>query len=66
MSNMKLYEKCKAYPISIQIIELSWQKFGHILRLHQNTPAYKSMLYYFSTSAVGLYKGADQKPLWRQ
>ena len=60
ISNAKLYEKCKTYPISLQITELRWQKFGHILRLDQNTPAYTSMLYYFSTSSVGLYKGADR------
>ena len=60
ISNAKLYEKCKTYPISLQITELRWQKFGHILRLNQNTPAYTSMLYYFSTSSVGLYKGTDR------
>ena len=60
ISNAKLYKKCKTYPISLQITELRWQKFGHILRLDQNTPAYTSMLYYFSTSSVGLYKGADR------
>ena len=48
------------YPISLQITELRWQKFGHILRLDQNTPAYTSMLYYFSTSSVGRYKGAHR------
>ena len=60
ISNAKLYEKCKTYPISLQITELRWQKFGHILRLDQNTPAYTSMLYYFSTSSVGRYKRADR------
>ena len=60
ISNAKLYERCKTYPISQQITELRWQKFGHILRLDQNTPAYTSMLYYFSTSSVSLQKGADR------
>ena len=60
ISNAKLYEKCKTYPISLQITELRWQKFGHILRLDRDTPAYTSMLYYFSTSSVGLYRGADR------
>ena len=60
ISNAKLYEKCKIYPISLQITELRWQKFVQILRLDQNTLVYASMLYYFSTSSVGLYKGADQ------
>ena len=36
------------------------QKFGLILTLDQNTPAYTSMLYYSSTFWVGLYKGADR------
>ena len=60
ISNAKLYEKCKTCPISLQITELRWQKFGHILRLDKDTPAYTSMLYYFSASSVGLYKGADR------
>ena len=30
ISNAKLFEKCKTYPISRQITELRWQKFGHI------------------------------------
>ena len=60
ISNAKLYEKGKTYPISLQITALRWQKLGHILRLDQNTPVYTSMLYYFSTSSVGLHKGADR------
>ena len=60
ISNKKLYEKCKTYPISLHITELRWQKFGHILRLNSNTPAYKSMLYYFTTSSVEFYRGADR------
>ena len=58
--NAKLNEKCKTYPISLQITALRRQNFGHILRLDQNTPAYTSMLFYFSMSSVGLYKGADR------
>ena len=60
ISNAKLYEKCKTCPISLQITELRRQKFGHILRLDKDTPAYTSMLYNFSASSVGLYKGADR------
>ena len=63
ISNAKLYEKCKTYLISLQITEMRWQKFRHILILDQNTPAYTSMLYYFSTSSVGLYKGADRRTI---
>ena len=37
-----------------------WQRFEHILRLDQNTPAFSSMLYYFSILSAGLYKGGDQ------
>ena len=60
ISNARLYEKCKTYLISLQITELRWQKFGHILRLDRDTPACTSMLYYFSASSVGLYRGADR------
>ena len=52
ISNAKLYEKCKTCPIILQITELRLQRFEHILRLDQNTPAYTSTLYYFSTSSV--------------
>ena len=34
ISNAKLNKKCKAYPISLQITELRWQKIRHILRLY--------------------------------
>ena len=47
ISNAKLYENCKTYPISLGITELISQKFGHILRLYQNTPAYISMYIMF-------------------
>ena len=53
-------KKCKTSPINLQITELRWQKFGNILRVDQNTPANTSMLYYFSTPSVGIYKGADR------
>ena len=60
ISNAKLYEKCKTCPIIQQITELRLQRFEHILRLDQNTPAYTSTLYYFSASSVWFYKGADR------
>ena len=60
MSNAKLYEKCKTYAINLQITELRWQRFGHILKLDQNTPAHIFVSYCFSTSSVGLYKGANR------
>ena len=60
ISNAKLYWYCKTYPISLRTTELRWQKFGHILKLDQNTPAYTSMLYYFLASSIGLYKGVDR------
>ena len=55
---MPNYMKNVKHRISLQITQLRWQKFGHILRLDQNTPSYTSILYYFSS--VGLYKRLDR------
>ena len=47
ISNNKLYEMSKAKPLSYEIAKSRWRLFGHILRLKSDTPAQKSMSYYF-------------------
>ena len=45
--NNKLYEKSKEEKISVTIKKNKWKLFEHILQLPLNTPADKSMKYYF-------------------
>ena len=47
ISNRKLYRITEAQEISKTIAERRWKLLGHILRLNANTPARKSMRYYF-------------------
>ena len=48
ISNIKLYRKCNIpRTLTCEIAEARWRLFGHILRLHEETPAQKSMTYYF-------------------
>ena len=63
ISTKNLYKRCKAKPISLEILKQRWQKFGHILRLHKETPAYKSMLYYFDFTAKRRFKGHPKTTL---
>ena len=45
--NLKLYKRCKSYPISLFILKACWKLFGHVLRLHRKCPANSAMDYYF-------------------
>ena len=47
MRNRRLYEQCKSNPVSQEIAKSRMRLFGHVLRLNQQTPAQKSMQFYF-------------------
>ena len=47
ISNAEVYERTKAYPISIDIAKMRWSFFGHVLRQPRETPANKVMRNYF-------------------
>ena len=48
ISNSSLYKKCNEQPLAIQIMEIRWQLFGHVLRRNENIPANKAMRGYFT------------------
>ena len=41
-------------PASLQVLDASGSLFGHILRMNENTPAGKALIYYFSGDQKGL------------
>ena len=47
ITNKNLYEMSNAKPLSYEIARQRWKLFGHILRIHKETPAQRSMKYYF-------------------
>ena len=47
ISNAEVYERTKAYPISIDIAKMRWSFLGHALRQHRDTPANKVMSNYY-------------------
>ena len=48
ISNEDLYKEAGIVPASIQVLEARWRLFGHVLRMNENTPARKAMIYYCS------------------
>ncbi|GFS02259.1 endonuclease-reverse transcriptase [Elysia marginata] len=54
ITNQSLYKKCLETPLSLQILELRWRLFGHILRRDNSIPANLAMLYYFNENS---YRG---------
>ena len=48
MTNVSLYARCKAEPITNIPKRLRWQLFGYILRLPEETPASLAMAAYFT------------------
>ena len=63
ISTNNLYERCNTKQISLEILKQRWQKFGHILRLDKETPAYKSMIYYFDFTHKERFKGRPRTTL---
>ncbi|GFR69344.1 endonuclease-reverse transcriptase [Elysia marginata] len=51
ITNQSLYKKCSETPLSLQILELRWRLFGHILRRDNSIPANLAMLYYFNENS---------------
>ncbi|GFR83199.1 hypothetical protein ElyMa_002384100 [Elysia marginata] len=52
ITNQSLYKKCSETPLSLQILELRWRLFGHILRRDNSIPANLTMLYYFNENST--------------
>ena len=52
MSSNELYNISNSIPISKTALSTRWRLFGHILRLHEDVPAFKCMVDYFTSSEV--------------
>ena len=63
MKNKDVYKLTDEIPITLDILKRRWRLFGHILRLHENTPAKKSMYHYFSPSSETKYRGRTRQTL---
>ena len=46
--------------LTLAILKNRWKLFGHILRLHPQTPAQQSMRHYFSPSQNSNFKGRQR------
>ena len=63
ISNKNLYRITKEDPITLFITRSRWRLFGHELRSGKDTPAYKSMTYYFTKSELSKLKGRPRVTL---
>ena len=57
MSNAELYERCSSTPISTIANKARWSLFGHVLRLHAETPAQMAMDFYCQVAGEGEGEG---------
>ena len=52
-----MYRNSSDEILSLTILENRWKLFGHTMRLHEDTPAQKSMKFFFTESKAGRFKG---------
>ena len=57
MRNKTVYRITKEEILSITLLRNRWKLFGHIMRLHSETPAQKSMMHFFTESKVPKFQG---------
>ena len=57
ISNKALYRRCEAEPITFEIIQRRWRFFGHALRLDRESPAQKSMDFFFECKTNKSFRG---------
>ena len=57
MWNRIVHQNSNEEMLSLTILENRWKLFGHTLRLHEDTPAQKSMKFFFTGSMEGRFKG---------
>ena len=53
---MEVYERTKARPISIDVIERRWTLLGHTLRLPKETPGNRMITQYYQGKVAGTNK----------
>jgi len=56
ISNVEVYERTKARPISIDVIERRWTLLGHTLRLPKETPGNRMITQYYQGKVAGTNK----------
>jgi hypothetical protein len=56
ISNANVYRICREISLSLVILKSRWRLFGHELRGGKDTPAFKSMKYYFLKSELSKYR----------
>ena len=57
ISNKRVYERCSSKTIGSEIRKRQWELLGHIIRMDQNVPAHKAMIYYFTVSQGKKFRG---------
>ena len=60
ISNKALYARCGVTPLSVRVSWYRWRMLGHILRGHEDSPAYVSML--FAINADSYMDGRRGRP----
>ena len=57
MRSRTVYNTTEEEVLSIDLLRSRWKLFGHVLRMHEETPAFKSMLHYYSSSKAPKFRG---------
>ena len=57
MRSKTVYQKTEEEFLSIDILRNRWKLFGHVLRMDEETPAFKSMVHFFSKSSAPKFRG---------
>ena len=57
ISNNDICQETNGIPLNMTILNNRWKHFGHILRLHPQTPAQQSRRHYFSPSQNSSFRG---------
>ena len=60
ISNNDLYQRTNEIPLTLTILKNRWKLFGHIIRLHPQTPAQQLMIYYFSPSQSSSFRSRQR------
>ena len=53
VTNAEIYEQSQVVRISGLVIDVRWRLFAHTLRMKEDTPARKAMVYYFCKDLPG-------------
>ena len=57
ITSKQLYKITNTQPISPDIAKARWKMFGHVLRMHKDTPARRAMKFYFEERPEKKFRG---------